>query len=191
MEIGVIAVAGDKLIVGAYFYDASLVKDGDRVRVADGGHAVGDEDGGAPAHDFPEMVEDFVFGMGVDAGEGVVEDEDAGAAEKGAGDGGALLLASGESDAAFAYGGVVAFGETFDVLRDVGSIGGGFDFVWIRLAIFLRYTEGDVFADGVAEEESFLGNESDVAAQGVERELADGASVDEDRAGLGVIDAWD
>src|ERR1700693_5733986 len=137
------------------------------------------------------MVEDLVFGMSVDAGEGVVEDEDAGAAEKGAGDGGTLLLASGESDAAFADGGVVAFGETFDVLRDVGGIGGGFDVVWIRLAIFLRDAEGDVFADGVAEEEGFLRNESDVAAEGVERELADGASVDKDGAGLGVVDARD
>src|SRR6202023_3675292 len=105
-----IAVKGDKLIVGAYFYDASLVKDGDRVRVADGGNAGGDEDGRASAHDLPEMVEDFVFGMGVDAGEGVVENEDAGAAEKGAGDGGALLLASGGGDAAFADGGVGGFG---------------------------------------------------------------------------------
>ena len=72
------------------FYDASLVQDGDRVGVADGGSAVGDEDGGAPAHDFAEMVEDFVLGVGVDAGEGVVENEDAGAAKKGAGYGGAL-----------------------------------------------------------------------------------------------------
>src|SRR6202035_2521439 len=125
------------------------------------------------------------------AGEGVVEDEDAGAAEKGAGDGGALLLASGECDAAFADGGVIAFGETFDVLGNVGGFGGGFDVVQLRLAIFLRYAEGDVFADGVAEEECFLGNESDVAAQRVKRELADGASVDEDCAGLGVVDARD
>src|SRR5713226_2556396 len=107
------------------------------------------------------MVEDFVFGVRVDAGEGVVENENAGAAEKGAGDGGALLLASGESDAAFADRGVVAFGETFDVLGDVGGFGGGFDVVELRLAVFLRYAEGNIFADGVAEEECFLGNESD------------------------------
>src|SRR5450759_2779022 len=136
------------------------------------------------------MVEDFVFGVGVDAGEGVVEDEDAGAAEQGAGDGGALLLASGERDAAFADGGVVALGETFDVLGDVGGFGGGFDVREWGVAIFFGYAEGDVFADGVAEEECFLGNEADVAAQGVERELADGAAVDEDGAGRGVVDAW-
>ena len=46
------------------------------------------------------MVEDFVFRVRVDARERVVEDEDAGAAEQGASDGGALLLASGERDPA-------------------------------------------------------------------------------------------
>src|SRR5208337_2526690 len=110
IEIGVITVAGNELVVRALFYDASLVEDGDGVGVADGGNAMGDEDGGASAHDFAEMVEDFIFGVGVDAGEGVVEDENAGAAEQGAGNGGALLLASGERYAAFADGGVVAFG---------------------------------------------------------------------------------
>ena len=95
----------------------ALVEDGDAVGVADGGDAVGDEDGGASVHEVAKVVEDFVFGVGVDAGEGVVEDEDAGAAEEGAGDGGALLLASGEGDAALADGGVVAVGEVFDVAR--------------------------------------------------------------------------
>ena len=177
--------------MGAKFYDASLMQDGDRVGVADGGNAVGDEDGGATAHDFAEMIEDFVLGVGVDAGKGIVEDEDAGAAEKGAGDGGALLLAAGESDAAFADGGVVAFGEAFDVVGDVGGFGGGFDVVERDVAIFTRHSKSDVFADGVAEEKCFLRNETDVAAQGVERELADGASVDEDGAGRGVVNARD
>src|SRR5208282_3811324 len=49
---------------------------------------------------------------------------------------------------------------------------------------------GDVFADGVAEEKGFLGNEADVAAQGVEREVTDGASIDKDGAGLGIVDTW-
>ena len=177
--------------MGAEFYDTSLVEDGDQVGVADGGNAVGDEDGGASAHDFAEVVEDFVFGVGVDAGEGVVEDEDAWAAEQGAGDGGALLLASGEGDAAFADRRVVAFGEAFDVLGDVGGFGGGFDVVKLRLAVFLRYAEGDVFADGVAEEECLLRDEADVPAQRVEREFADGVAVDEDGAGLGVVDPRD
>src|SRR5450755_2177957 len=110
--------------MSAKFDNSSPVKDGDAVGVADGGDAVGDKDSRASAHDFPQMVEDFVFGLGVDAGESIVEDQNAGTAEQRAGDGGALLLASGESDAAFAYGGVVAFREIFDVLVDIGGFGG-------------------------------------------------------------------
>src|SRR5271169_1943905 len=136
------------------------MQNGYGVGVADGGNAVGDEDGGASAHDFAEVVEDFVFSLGVDAGERIVEDQDARAAEQGAGNGGALLLASGEGDAPLADGGVVAFGETLDVVGNVGGFGGGFDVVQRRLAVFarnlMRNAVSDVFADGVAEEEGFL-----------------------------------
>ena len=191
IEFGVIAVAGYELVVGTLLHYASLVEDGYGVGVADGGNAVGDEDGSAPLHDFAEVVEDLVFGVGVNAGESVVENEDSRAAEQGAGYGGALLLASGESDAALAYGGFVAFGKTFDVVGYVGGFGGGLDVVWRGFSIFLGYAIGYVCADGVAEKESFLGNESDLTAQRVERELADGDAVDQDGAGVGVVDAWD
>ena len=79
--------------MGALFHYASLVEDGYGVGVADGGDAVRDEDGSASLHDFAKVVEDFVFGMGVNAGESVVENEDSRAAEQGASYGGALLLA--------------------------------------------------------------------------------------------------
>jgi hypothetical protein len=97
------------------------------------------------------MVEDLVFGVGIDAGEGVVEDEDAGAAQQGASDGGALLLAPRKSDAALADGRVVAFGETFDVLGDVGGFGAGFDVVECGFAVLACYAIGNVFAARVAE----------------------------------------
>jgi hypothetical protein len=119
---------GEQFVVGAEFDDASLVENGDAVGVADGGDAVRDEDGGASAHEIAQVVENFVFGVGVDAGEGVVEDKDAGAAEDGAGDGGALLLAAGEGDAALAHRGVVAVGKRLDVGGDVGGLGGSDDF---------------------------------------------------------------
>ena len=166
--------------MGAEFDDPSLVENGDGVGVADGGNAVGDEDGGTSAHDGAEMVEDPVFGVGVDARKRIVENQDARAAQNGAGDGGALLLASGECDAALADGGVVAFGEGFDVVSDVGGIGGGLDFVKRGFALFAVVVfvfkgcaEGYVFADGVAEEKCLLRNEADLAPQGIERELAD------------------
>ena len=50
-----------------------------------------DEDRGAATHDFAQMIEDFFFGVGVDAGERVVEDEDTRVAQDGPRDRSALL----------------------------------------------------------------------------------------------------
>ena len=117
-ETGVVAVAGDEFVVGAELGDAAGDEDGDLVGVARGGDAVGDEDGGATFHDSLQAAEDALFGVGVDAGEGVVEDEDFGIADDGAGDGGALLLAAGEGESALADLGVEAFGE----LENLGAM---------------------------------------------------------------------
>ena len=108
-------------------------------------------------------------------------------ANEGASDCGALLLSAGERDAALADHGVIAFGKAFDVSCDVGRfrrvvnvlIGGRVD------------AEGDIFADAVAEQESLLRHESDVLAQRGERVFADGESIDQNRAGRGVVDARD
>src|SRR5579863_4379086 len=106
------------------------------------------------------MVENFIFGVGVDAGERVVEDENLGIANYGAGDGGALLLPAGERDAAFADQRLVTFGEAFDVGGNVGGLGGV-----VNLAVGGGVdAESNIFADAVAEEECFLRNESDIAA---------------------------
>ena len=123
-EGGVVAVAGDELVVGAELGDAAVDEDGDLVGVAGGGDAVGDEDGGAALHDLAQAGEDLLFGVGVDGGERVVEDEDARVADEGAGDGGALLLAAGEGDAALADHGVEAAREFEDLVGDVGGRGG-------------------------------------------------------------------
>ena len=89
------------------------------------------------------LRQDALLGEGVDAGEGVVQNQNAGIAQDGAGDGGALLLAAGESDAALADHGLVAVGERFDIGREPGDFGGAADLV---LAWRLRHAEGDVLA---------------------------------------------
>ncbi len=50
---------------------------------------------------------------------------------------------------------------------------------------------GDVFGDGAAEEDGFLGDDADLFAQAFDGELADVDVVDEDLSGGGVEDAWD
>lgn len=182
MEVGVVAAAGDELVVSTLFDDAAVLDDEDAVGVADGGNAMGDEEGGAAVHDGGEVSEDLLFGDGVDAGEGVVEDENGGVAEDGAGDGGALLLATGESDAAFADFGGVAGGEGGDVVGETalaGGLGDGF-------GVGAGYAEGDVFGEGGAEEEGFLRDEADGGAELGEAESTDVDAVEEDAAGGGV-----
>jgi len=146
---------------------------------------VGNKDGRAAFHDVAEAREDALFGVGVDAGKGVVEDEDAGVADDGAGDGGTLLLAAGEGDAALADHGVEAAGKFEDLGGDVGDGGGLFDLVGGGVG----RAEGDVVADGVGEEEGLLGDEADVLAKVGEGKRADGTVIDEDGAGGGVLQA--
>ena len=88
--------------MGALLGDAAGDQDGDLVGVAGGGDAVGDEEGGASAHDLAQTGEDDLFGVGVDAGQGVVEDEDAGVAQDGAGDGLTEVVVSGPTQVAAA-----------------------------------------------------------------------------------------
>ena len=106
------------------------------------------------------MIEDLVFCMSVDAGEGVVENQDSGMADEGAGDCGALFLSAGERDAALANQSFVFVRKLFDFCGDVGGFCGPMD-IFIA-GIF--YPEGNVFADGLAEEKRFLGHEAGVSA---------------------------
>ena len=124
---------------------------------------MGDEDGGAAVHDLAEAGEDLLFGVGVYGGEGVVEDEDAGVAEDGAGDGGALLLAAGEGDAALADDGLEAAGELEDLGGDVGG-GGGVEDLGVG---GVGAAEGDVCAMVSEKRKVSWGTKPMVCAEGV------------------------
>ena len=50
---------------------------------------------------------------------GFVQNQDGRVLEHGAGNGDALFLAAGELEAAFAHGGIPAFGQRFDEMQDV------------------------------------------------------------------------
>ena len=76
--------------------DAPVVQHQDQVGAAHGAQAVGDDEGGAALHQPVERLLDQLLGLGVHAGGGVVEDQDARVDQQGAGDGDALLLPAGE-----------------------------------------------------------------------------------------------
>src|SRR5712664_3980989 len=124
VQIRVIAAASEEFVVRAPLDDAAVAQDDDLVCVPHGGGAVRNQNGGATVHDAAQASEDALFGLRVDAGEGIVEDEDAGVANDGSGDGGALLLSSRESDAAFADNCFVFMGEALNVGIEAGDFGG-------------------------------------------------------------------
>ena len=91
--------------------DPTLGEDEDTVGVADGGEAVGDDEGGATLHEALEGFVDEALGLAVEGGGGFVEEEDFRICEDGAGNGDALALAARELGAARTYEGGVAFGK--------------------------------------------------------------------------------
>jgi hypothetical protein len=88
-----------------------MVEDEDAVGVAEGGEAVGDGDGGAPACGDTESFLDGLFGFGIDGGGGLIQDEDAGVVKESAGDGNALAFPAGEPCAPLAKPGVISEGR--------------------------------------------------------------------------------
>ena len=146
---------------------------------------MGDEDRGPSLHDLAQVIEDLVLGLGVDAGQGVVEHQNARVAYDRAGDCRALLLAAGERQPALADGGRVLLGKASIsvAMRAISAAR--------RISFFAGVVgaKGDVFPDGRAEKKSFLRDEADVAAKVFQRELADRPSVDQHHARLGVVNA--
>src|SRR5260370_21781480 len=106
------------------------------------------------------------------------EEKDAGIADDGAGDGGALLLSARKSDAALADYRFILIREAFDVGIEAGACRGFTNL----MQIVIRKAKGDVAADCFAEEIGVLRDVADRATQRIERPFANGAAVDEEFA---------
>ena len=68
----VVAFAAEEFLGCSVFDDAAVVEDEDLVDVADGGQAVGDDDGGAVLHEFAEAFDDKFFVFDVEGAGGFV-----------------------------------------------------------------------------------------------------------------------
>src|SRR5882724_12817351 len=98
----------------AQFHDASFMQHSDAVSIADGGDAVRNEDGGAVAHHFTQVVKDCFFRVSIHAGKSVIQDENTRVAYDGARNRATLFLSAGKRDTALTDQRFVAFGEAFD-----------------------------------------------------------------------------
>ena len=105
-----------------------------------------------PAASRLHRVADALLGAGVDRGGRVVEDEDGGAENEGAGDGHALALAAGERGAALADHGLVVVRQAHDVVGQLGVFGGAVDALLAGPGVAV----GDVVLDRGREEERVL-----------------------------------
>lgn len=123
VEACVVPIFCEEIFVGPDFDDAAVVEDGDLVGIANGGDTMGDEDACRCFRIASEAAKDAFFGIGVYAGQRVVEDEDRGASHERACDGGALFLSAGERHASFADNRFEALGKLFEFAADVRGIG--------------------------------------------------------------------
>ena len=82
--------------MGAQAHDAALGEDHDLVRVADGAHALRDDERGRVGELGRQRAAQGRVGAEVQRREGVVEDVEANVTHEGAGDGQALALAAAE-----------------------------------------------------------------------------------------------
>ncbi len=146
---------------------------------------MGDDDGGTALHDLLEGGPDLALGDGIHRGGGVVENEDAGVAQDGPGEGDTLALTPGEAVAAFPHHRVVPVGELDDEFVRLGEprrqshlLFGG-----------LRGTEGDVLGDRGGEQEGLLEHHRYFSSQVVDENPGDVGPVDLDRSLDGVVEA--
>ena len=121
-----------------------------------------------------QALQDALFGSGIHAGKGIVQDQDFGIANHGAGNGGALLLAARESDSAFANHRIELRGKLPDFRGDAGDVGGIVNF-FVGCAI---HSKRDIFPQRFAEQERVLRHISHGPPQRFERPFADRAAID-------------
>ena len=140
----------------------ALVQDQDEIGIHHGLNAMGNDKGAAALHQMVERLADFAFGFGVDRGGGIVKDKDARVPQQSSGYRHPLFLAAGQGHALFSHHRFVAFREGEDDIMDGSSAGCSIHF-FVRY--FTRDAVGDVVAQGAGEEEGFLFDNADLAAQ--------------------------
>ena len=169
----------------AHFAELAFVHDEDGVCALHGGEAVGDEDAGAAFDHAFERAADAQLGVGVDAGGGLIEDEDARVVSKGAGEVDELLLAGGERVTALEDGLVELAGQGVNEIEDI-------DVACCAAQVGVCdgvVAEADIFRDGAGEEKRILQNDGEVPAEFGEVVLAQVNAIDEDLSGGDVVEA--
>ena len=168
----------EELFVRASFGDVALVEHQNLVGAFQGEEPLGNDKGGAPLHERVQRLLNEVFRFGVHTAGGIVQNEDARVGQQGAGDGHPLLLPAAQGYAALADHRLVPVGGAHDEVVGAGGFGGR-DYIF---HLGSGAAVGDIFGDGVAEQERILQDHANLAPQTLEGYVADVVVVNEDAA---------
>ena len=134
-----------------------------------------------------QRVLDLGLGLHIHRAGAVVQDQDLGLRDQGAGDGDALLLPARQVDSALFDVGVVALRQLEDELVRLGRSGGG-DHLFVA---GLRAPIADVIAHRAGEQDRLLRHDADLRQQRILLDGADIDPVDQDLPCGGIVEARD
>ena len=147
---------------------------------------MGDDERRARAATGAQPGQHLLLGLGVERGQGVVQDQDARIARQRTGQRRALLLSARERETALAHHRLVARREVLHVLVELRQAR--------RLehahVVVRRQTEGHVGAHALREQERLLRDHADRTAQARERQRVHVPAVHEDRPGRRLEEPW-
>src|SRR5699024_11546250 len=112
------------------------------------------------------------LGLSIKRGGRLIQYQDGGVFQHGAGNGDALFLTTGKAQAALTDDGVVAIGESLDEFVGIGTLGHLDDFFFAGI----RFAVGNIFTNRAGKEESFLKDHTDGGAQAIGGGLIDVAA---------------
>src|SRR5215211_9374779 len=187
VEPGVEPAGGQELLVGSDLGDAAVFDHQDLIHAAHQPELVGDDEGGAPFSEGTPAVLDGARRLGVEAGLGLVQDQDRALPEHRPRDGDALPLSPGEALPALGEQSLVALRQLADKIVRPGELRGALDLPPRRFCLPVA----DVLRDRRPEEHRLLRNEGYGVAQGFEREVSDVITVYENPPSLRVVEAGD
>ena len=157
------SAAGHQLGGGALLGHAAVVQHHDAVRPGHGAHPVGDDQHGFAGQQAGEGALDLGLVLHIQAGGGLVQQDDGGILQKGPGDGDALAFPAGELGSVLPDGGIIALGQPADEFPAVGGLRRGPHL----LVGGPPATQPDVFHDGVVKEHHILEHHGVIPQQGL------------------------
>ena len=179
------AVAADQLGMAAGLDDPAVIDDEDAVGADHAREAMRQDQGRAALRQPVEPALDDRLVLGIDRGQGLVEDQDRRIAQQRPGDRQALALAARQIDAALADQRLVAVRQLQDEVMRVGVARGGFELGLGRI----RLAEAQILLDRAVEQIGVLVHHGDLAAQRLGIEGADILAADPHHPGLRVEEA--